>query len=69
MSSFSVSFQIVPMSPDCPFLIAPSVFSNVYFLGMSMKFKSVFFYFVATCFNGFVSSVKVRYFFISFSFK
>ena len=43
MSSFSVSFQIVPMSPDCPFLIAPSVFSNFYFLGMSMQFKMFFF--------------------------
>jgi hypothetical protein len=32
LSSFCVLCPLLPMSLDCPFLIAPSVFSNVYYM-------------------------------------
>ena len=28
---FRLVYPMLPVSPDCPFLIVPSVFSNVYF--------------------------------------
>jgi hypothetical protein len=31
-------FQMLPSSLDCPFLIAPSVFSNVYFARFSQSY-------------------------------